>query len=265
MTYTRQRNFIAISFIIFLIIVAHYIGWLIPVENFLRSIINSGSSIAYNQSIALNEEKFENVEDLKNAYLKNKEKLIGKEILESKLLILEEDNKKFQDELNFLKEKQYKHLGAEVIGKNVDPLANTIIINRGSSDNIEIGNPVIAFNGVFVGKIIRAEKGTSIIRLLQDSQSKVAAALLNTDRSIGLVEGGFGISMQMNFIPENEKVSIDDKIVTSGLEENIPRGLLIGKVESVKKEAYEPFQQAIVTPTINLNSLSSVVVIVKNG
>ena len=87
---------------------------------------------------------------------------------------------------------------------------------------------------------------------------------MSRDRSIGIVEGGYEISIQMNFIPQNEELNVGDAIVTSGLEETIPRGLLIGRVEAVKKEAYEPFQQAVITPAAPLHALTVVTVLTRS-
>ena len=56
---------------------------------------------------------------------------------------------------------------------------------------------------------------------------------------------------------------MNDSVVTSGLESGIPRGLLIGKVEAVEKEAYQPFQKAVLTSLINLEKISLVSIIVE--
>jgi cell shape-determining protein MreC len=54
---------------------------------------------------------------------------------------------------------------------------------------------------------------------------------------------------------------VGDQIVTSGQDLEIPKGLLIGKVVSVENEAYQPFQQAILEPAVNLEKLIDVTII----
>jgi rod shape-determining protein MreC len=112
-----------------------------------------------------------------------------------------------------------------------------------------------------IGKIIQVERDISVARLVNDNQSSVGATMLNRDRSLGVVEGGFGISLQMNLIPRDEVVQIGDSIVTSGLEEFIPRGLVLGTVASIENEAYKPFQKAIVTPGVDLSKLTIVSIV----
>jgi rod shape-determining protein MreC len=65
----------------------------------------------------------------------------------------------------------------------------------------------------------------------------------------------------MNYIPQNEIIKVGDMVITSGLEENVPSGLLIGVIEAVEKEAYQPFQKAVITPSVDLTKIKQVLVI----
>jgi rod shape-determining protein MreC len=100
------------------------------------------------------------------------------------------------------------------------------------------------------------------VRLLNDNSSKIGATILNTDRSLGVVEGGYGLSVKMNFIPRNEIVKVGDIIVTSGLEAGMPRGLLIGSVTAIENETYRPFQAALLLPGTDLSKLSIVSILI---
>ena len=115
-----------------------------------------------------------------------------------------------------------------------------------------------------MGKITKVEKQLAVVRLISDNQIKVAATVLNNERSLGVVEGGYGLSVRMSFIPRNEVVQVGDQIITSGLELNIPRGLLIGSVAAVENEPYQPFQQAVLTPAADLAKLTLVSVLLTN-
>ena len=99
---------------------------------------------------------------------------------------------------------------------------------------------------------------SSVVQLISDQYSKIAATVLNRDKSIGVVEGGFGLSLQMNFIPQNENISVGDNIITSGLEEEIPYGLILGYVDVVRKEPYQPFQKAILSSFVDISKAQNV-------
>jgi len=260
----KLKTFLSITIVIIFFVVLHYIGWLRPIENFFRNLINPASQIIYTISVKIGEEnqEFTSLDNLKTAYVQSQENLLDNRVDIVKLQFLEEENVVLREQLNFLQKSPFETVGAEVIGKNIDPLGNTIILNRGSQDGIIINNPVVVSNGVLVGKVVRVEKNVAVVRLINDNQSKVAATVMNEDKSLGLVEGGYGISVRMNFIPQNELIQVEDTIVTSGLEEGIPKGLLIGTVEAVEKEAYHPFQKAVLKPLTNLDKINLVSVII---
>jgi rod shape-determining protein MreC len=109
--------------------------------------------------------------------------------------------------------------------------------------------------------VIRTDLHTAQVRLVSDSLSRIEATLLNHDQTIGVVEGGFGISLQMKFVPRSEIIRVNQHIITSGRERLIPRGLLLGTVTTVENEAYQGFQRVTLSPSVDLAKLSYVSVI----
>jgi len=260
---SKTKTFLGISTVVGLTIACHYLGWLSPIENFFRTLVTPLSKSMYNISIRLGNEDVNSfsLTDLRLAYQKLKEENLALDVKLVNEQLLQSENIELKEQLNFVKNSGYQSLGAQVIGKNIDSLDNNIIINCGLLDGCRVNNPVIVGNGVLVGKIARVEDHISIVRLINDNQSKVAATIINKEQSLGLVEGGYGISVMMNYIPQNEIINVGDKVITSGLEINMPRGFLIGTVEAIEKEAYQPFQNAILKPLVNLDKILLVSVI----
>lgn len=187
------------------------------------------------------------------------------EVIKNKLQIITEENEEFKKQLNFFSDKNFVYLSARVVSRTINPLGTTLIIDRGIEDNIEIGNSVIVSDGIFIGRIIEVEKNRSTVRLINDNNSVVAATIINNDKSLGLLEGGYGLGVRMNYIPQNEVINPGDVIVSSGLTEGIPKGLLIGEVEIIDKQPHEPFQQAVITPLADLGYINLVSVIIKEN
>lgn len=248
---SKRKTFFSILVLIILVIVCHFFGLLNPLENILRGLVSPGSNLMYGLSVNISGQEDKCADEL----LKNK-------TAETALQLAEEENNELRAQSQFLQKQKWQTIGADVTGKNIDTLGNTLIINRGARDGVKENDPVIIHDGILIGKIARVEEKISVIRLINDNQSKFAATIMNTDKSLGLIEGGYGISVQMNYIPQNETINIGETIITSGLEENVPRGLLIGTIETVEKEAYQPFQKAIVKPLANLNKINLVSVII---
>jgi len=175
--------------------------------------------------------------------------------------VLETENALLKKELGFKEKSVRKTVLARIIGKNNLDDTETVIINKGSSDGLGVGQAVVYADGILIGKIIKISDDFSFVRLVNDSDIMVAATITNANRTTGIIRGERGLSLKMELIPQNEVVSAGDIIVTSGLETGIPRGLVVGTVDSVIKESRSPFQTAIVRSPVNFNNLDYVLVI----
>lgn len=255
----RIKLFLSIVCIILIVIGMHALGWLRPLESSLRGILFPGVTFLYQQTTRLeNGETFSSLDELKQAYQSLKEINTQQLVDQARLRELEQQNEQLRAQLHFLTSTPYTAVGADVIGKNIDPVGSALIINRGTKDGVDLGDPAVAYEGILIGKISEIYETYAILELLIDNRSKIAATIFNKERSIGLVEGGYGLSIRMNLIPQNEEVHVGDVVVTSGLEPSVPRGLIIGTVETVEKEAFQPFQRALITSPIALDRVSTV-------
>ncbi|MFB6182359.1 MAG: rod shape-determining protein MreC [Candidatus Magasanikbacteria bacterium] len=261
--YKPKKNFIIIFFLVFFLILFHYFGFTKFLESSARIVINPISKGVYSLKNELNDynQFSSDIEKLKQENKRLKEKLAKQQVNKVKLKQTLRENKNLKKSLNFFENNNYENVGVDVIGRSIQQTAQTLILDKGQNSGIEQGDPVIILDGILIGKIAEVKQKTSIVRLLYDNQSKVAATLVGKERSIGLLEGGYGINMNLNYIPQNEKIQIGEKVITSGLSKHIPRGLVIGEVESVKKEPYQPFRTASIKPIIDLDELTYVSVI----
>lgn len=260
---SSRRTYVALVIFLLIIVTSNHFNWFGGIKFFLRSIFTPIFTNA-NQIGVMFEDNYQffiNNEDFLNNYNQCLSAVRGKEVIDARNKILEEENTELKKQVNFIKRNTYKTLTVSVVGRNADSIEKTAIVNAGQNQGVKVGLPVIVGGGVLIGHITKVEDELSVVRLLNDNQSKILATLLNKDRSFGVVEAGFGTSIRMGFIPRNEIVMIGDQIITSGQEVEIPKGLLIGRVISVENEAYQPFQQAILEPAANLEKLTNVTII----
>jgi rod shape-determining protein MreC len=173
------------------------------------------------------------------------------------------DLKLLREEQEFLNQLGYRYLSTHVIGRSTDNFTHTVIIGIGSHEGVAVGQAVIAERGYMIGKVTKVGTTVSQVLLITDSQSQVAAAVQNETSSPGLVVGERGTSIEMQLIPQNEVVTNDQMVITSGLEPTIPRGLLIGKIINTTTPAGEIFQNATIT-TNPLTEQAGVVSVVIN-
>jgi rod shape-determining protein MreC len=260
---SSRRTYVALIVFLLLLIAANYFNWFSGLKFFLRGVFTPIFTNANQLGVKIgdNYQFFTNKSQFFDSYNQCLSSAQNKEATDATNKLLEEENIELKKQLTFVRRTTYKTLTVSVVGRNADSIEKTIIINAGLNQGIKVGFPITAGDGILVGSVTKVEDELSVVRLLSDNQSKVLVTLLNKERSLGVVEAGFGTSIRMGFIPRNEVVMIGDQIVTSGQEVKIPKGLLIGKVSSIENEAYQPFQQATLEPATNLEKLIDVTVI----
>lgn len=164
---------------------------------------------------------------------------------------------------------QNQRILSTVIGRDPSPLFNSIIIDKGTDDGVQVGMPVDSERGL-VGQVFRTTADSAMIMLIVDRSSSIPARL-STSRATGLVHGGGrGNSMQMDWIPLEAEVAIGDVVLTSGLVGQFdqgllvgrfPKGLVIGRVANVVRSEAEILQQATVQSAVDFQDLELVFVI----
>jgi cell shape-determining protein MreC len=95
-----------------------------------------------------------------------------------------------------------------------------------------------------------------------DPDSKLAAFVINSNgRAQGILNGQFGSEMLLEKVIHEEPMEKNDLVYTGGTEENIPRGLIVGRVaETIVKDG-EVFKQAQVKPIFDLGNIDLLFVI----
>ena len=121
--------------------------------------------------------------------------------------------------------------------------------------------PVIIGNGIIVGKIFKLERTTAVVLLLTDTQSHVGAAVQNEKRTLGVVQGKRGLSLEMRLIPQNGEINEEEIIVTSGIEPLVPKGLVIGRVQAIHTEERNPFKRATIVSPVAFDRLEVVAIL----
>jgi rod shape-determining protein MreC len=174
------------------------------------------------------------------------------------------ENEMLRALLNFTQvNPDYDYKGAEVrarvIGRDPSNFQSYLIIDVGSEQGIARRMPVVTDRGL-VGRISEVGPNWSKVLLIVDPSSSVSA-LIQTTRATGTVRGQIGGSLLMDLIPQKDAVHKGDIVLTSGMGNNFPKGLIIGQVTKVHQRDIEMFQQATVRPTVDFDRLEVVLII----
>jgi len=158
-------------------------------------------------------------------------------------------------------QEQYDLVVSRVIGRQPNNWFRFITIDKGTRDGISQGMPVISADGL-VGRVSNVSFNSSQVTLITDREMAVGAIVQNTRETQGIIEGmGESNSLRMINIPYYSKINRYERVVCSGLSQFYPKGILIGYVQSVKKEANGLLLTAAITPAVAFDKLEEVMVI----
>jgi rod shape-determining protein MreC len=155
---------------------------------------------------------------------------------------------------------QYEYIAATVIGREISPFLQYIIIDKGTNDGIRYGMPVVTQQGL-VGRVDAVIAAAARIKLITDSTSVVNVRLQSAETEAQL-HGSLTGDVSLDMIPLDESVEPGDVVLTSGLGGNYPPNIFIGQVLSVQHRENALFQTASVQPIVDFNSINAVLVVV---
>jgi len=182
----------------------------------------------------------------------------------------ENENKELRDMVEYVRGsglEQYEPVTARVYSRSNSSWYSTIEINKGSSDGVEVNQPVINGKGL-VGKVKTVSDGNAVVMLLSDADFGVSAKAQQADQpgSVLPIAGDNG-DLLFDLVPEAKQVRKGDTIVTAGttsaaLPSPFPAGLLIGTVNRIEGEG-ELDRTIHVKPAVDLGDLDFVQVLTK--
>lgn len=169
-------------------------------------------------------------------------------VLSARSLLISEENQDLKEQLHFAERSSMEMLGASLSGYGTDPARSSYVVARGTRDGVRPGAPVIAGDGMLIGTIHSADARTSTIRPVHDPRSKILVVIPREKGSVyGIVEGRFSVGVELTTVPITEELRIGDIVMTSGLQEGIPAGLVLGTISDIKKNPEDLFQTALLS------------------
>jgi rod shape-determining protein MreC len=216
-------------------------------------------------------EKGDNLSDFWIAVFKTEEIKTENErlVLENQKLIaekinleyLKEENEVLRTAFDIELQKDFELEISQVIAKEAS--RDYLIINKGSKDGVKFGLPVITEEKVLVGKIIEVYEDTSRVQLSTAKDNSFDVEVLERD-IYGLVEGEGNLTFSLGLIPKEKEINIADKVITSVLGGNFPKGLLVGEVQRINSSDVASFQEAELNPSFNIKELNYLFIIISN-
>jgi rod shape-determining protein MreC len=163
--------------------------------------------------------------------------------------------------LRFKERTDWSVMAAQVIGRDPTGLFKSVIIDKGYRSGVRMNMPVLSSEGV-VGRVVSVSPSYSKVLLIIDQNSAVDC-LNQSTRDQGILRGGFSEVCKLDYVIKTSRMAPGDMIITSGMGGVFPKGLPMGRVESVSDRPGALFKDVLVNPTADFNRLEEVLVILE--
>ena len=140
-----------------------------------------------------------------------------------------------------------KSIMGEILYDTRDAFSRKIVLNRGSRNGVQAGQPVIDHAGV-VGQVTRVFPFTSEVTLLTDKDQTIPVQVVRSGlRSVTYGRGQSNM-LDLRFMPPNADIRKGDVLVTSGIDGVYPAGLAVATVVQVDNKATDTFARILCQP-----------------
>lgn len=141
---------------------------------------------------------------------------------------------------------------------------SSLTIDKGTNLGLEVNDCVISETGALVGLISKVGTNWATILTLVDTDTALGAQVFRTG-DLGLAQGNFSLMgenrLRLEYLPADCTLLGGDLVVTSGLGEFYPAGLVIGSVAEVQVDDSGATSYAVLEPAVDFDELTEVFVI----
>ena len=187
--------------------------------------------------------------------------------LESKIRELDKykaENKSLREFAGVIeKNREFEYEFAQVIARDPENLFYAFTIDKGLSDGLARYDAVITPDGL-AGIITEVGSTYAKVTSIIDDVSPIGVIVSRT-QDVAVLEGDVRLrdlgQCRLSYLPGESSAAAGDTVLTSGLGDMFPSGIVIGTVLEVKQESHNISSYAIVEPAVDFSNIHYVMVI----
>ena len=157
-----------------------------------------------------------------------------------------------------------KFASARVVESDYSNWASMLTINKGTGQDVNVGDCVITETGCLVGVVTEAGHNWSTVRTILDSDTSIGATVFRSGTN-AVAEGDFALMSQgrlsLGYLGTDPDLMSGDLVVTSGLGGYYPSQIVIGYVEEVRTSDSGLAQYAVIAPEAELDGIAQVFIV----
>ena len=175
---------------------------------------------------------------------------------------LTQENKRLRKLLELREQLAIPLLAAEVLYDAADPYSRKVIIDKGMTQGVDLGSPVLDEAGV-LGQVTRVHPLVSEVTLVIDRDLAIPVLNVRTGaRSVAYGDSSSsGSGMELRFMGSNADVQEGDLLTTSGVDGVYPPGLPVATISRIERRAESTFAKIHCAPQALVNGVRHVIVV----
>ncbi|MCB1648874.1 MAG: rod shape-determining protein MreC [Pseudomonadales bacterium] len=152
-------------------------------------------------------------------------------------------------------------LAAEIINVSSTPGTRRVLINRGATDGVLLGQALLDANGL-MGQVVEVLPFTSWVMLITDSRHGTPVQVnRNGERAVARGSRGDVPELELEFVPDTSDIEVGDLLVSSGLGQRFPKDYPVAEVTSVVHDRGQPFAVIKARPLAQMDSTRHVMLL----
>ncbi|WP_276207497.1 rod shape-determining protein MreC [Modicisalibacter sp. 'Wilcox'] len=160
---------------------------------------------------------------------------------------LSAENARLRELLNAARHRRVPYITAELLSLDSDPFTHQMVLDRGRTDGVYVGQPVTDASGL-IGQVIAVSAYTSRVLMVADASHAVPVRV--TRNGLRFIVQGTGSydTLDVLHVPDTADIREGDLLVTSGLGGRFPEGYPVARVTLVVHDPGAPFARVEAEP-----------------
>lgn len=165
---------------------------------------------------------------------------------------LEAENRRLRDLLGSSFKIGDRVLAAEILGVDLNPYRQQLMIDKGTTLGVYVGQPVLDANAV-MGQVVRVDPLTATVLLITDADHTLPVRV--SRNGLRTLASGTGTinRLELPHLTNNADIQVGDELFTSGLDGRFPAGYPVARVVEVRIEPGQPFATVVAEPNARLD------------
>jgi len=181
-----------------------------------------------------------------NERLKQEALLLSQRV--QRLSPLREQNQRLRELLGSARQMDETVLIAELTGTDPNPFSQRILINKGSTDGVFLGQPVLDARGL-LGQVVELMPQSARVLLLSDNNHSIPVQV--SRNGLRAIASGTGdpARLELHHLSSTADIKEGDLLLSSGLGQRFPAGYPVARVKQVTQDPSQPFINVLAEPT----------------